>query len=91
MRLDAEVLLDRIETLWSRQLRVLGLEFGDEGNHLGRDLVAAFGTPLARQQTGKPGRLQGILGLVKGCRETPNAVATSLMATPSTWWRRTIS
>jgi hypothetical protein len=28
--------------------------------------VTAFGTPLARQQTGKSGRLQGILGLVKG-------------------------
>ena len=66
MYLDAEVLLDRVETLWRRQLRALGLEFGDVGNHLGRDLVAAFGTPLARQQTGKPGCLQGILGLVKG-------------------------
>ena len=66
MHLDAEVLLDRIETLRRRQLGVLGLEFGDEGHHLGRDLVAAFGAPLARQQTGKPGRLQGILGLVKG-------------------------
>ena len=66
MHFDAEVFLDRIETLWRSQLCVLGLEFGDVGNHLGRNIVAAFGTPLARQQTGKSGRLQGILGLVKG-------------------------
>ena len=91
MRLDAEVLLDRIETLWRRQLWVLGLEFDDEGNHLGGDFVAAFGPPLARQQTGEPGRLQGILGFVKGWpghaegrRDIADGDAVDL-------WRRTIS
>ena len=57
MHPDAKAILDRIETFRCRQLGACGLEIDHEGNHLGRDLVAAFGTPPARQQTGEPGHL----------------------------------
>jgi hypothetical protein len=66
MHPDAKAILDRIETFRCRQLGACGLEIDHEGNHLGRDLVAAFGTPPARQQTGEPGHLQGTPGLVEG-------------------------
>ena len=66
---------------------ILGLEFGDVGNHLGRDLVATFGAPRAREQTREPGRLQGILGFVKGwpgnaegCGDLADGGAVDLMA-----------
>ena len=90
MNFDAEVLLDRNETLWRRQLRVLALAFGDKGDHLGRDLVAALGTPPARQQTDKSGRFQGIPGFVKGRpgnaeggRDLADGGAVDLVAR---WW-----
>ena len=87
MHLDAEVLFDRAETLQRRQRGVLGLEFGDEGDHLGGDLVTAPGAPLARQKAGKAGGLQGGLGLVvgrsgdaEGCGDIADGDTVGLMA-----------
>ena len=91
MHLDAEACLDRVETLRSGQLGAGGFEIDDEGNHLGGDLVAALGTAPARQQTGKASRLQRALGLVEGRPGDAEVAAASLIAMPSTWWRRTIS
>lgn len=66
MRLDAEAGFDRREALGRGQLRVLRLQLDGEGEHVGRDLVAAFRAALSRQEPDKAGGVERALGFVKG-------------------------
>jgi len=66
VNLDGEARLDGSKAFRGCELGACGFEVGDEGDHLGRDFVAAFRSALPRQQTAKPDRGNCALGLVEG-------------------------
>jgi hypothetical protein len=74
VQLDAEARLYCVETLWRRHFGPAGLEFDDEGEDLGRDLVTAFGAALPGQQTRKPGNFERALGFVESRPREPKSL-----------------
>jgi hypothetical protein len=66
VNLDAEARLDSRKSFCGCELGGCSFKLGDEGDHLGRDFVAAFRSALLWQQAAEPGRGNSALGLVEG-------------------------